>query len=165
MRMWIYAGLIVLSIGGIAIMDFRADYGVWYWLIMTAVFGIASLSMSWRPAAEKGFSPQHLLRQEGLHWLTALVAVGLVFIMRWSLELDPKLAALCSLLVLAVTCVLAGIHFEWRLAVVGAVLAATFVASVLAADFFWAGLLIAVIGGAVLLAISRRRLACGADEA
>ena len=47
---------------------------------------------------------------------------------------------------------------------VGAVLAATFVASVLAADFFWAGLLIAVIGGAVLLAVSRRRLANRAGD-
>ena len=159
MRLWIYVGLIVLSIGGIAIMDFRADYGVWYWLIMTAVFGISSISLSWKPAAEAGVSVQHLLRQEGLHWLTALVAVGLVFLMQWGMKLDPALGAMCSLLILAVTCVLAGIHFEWRLAVVGGVLAATFVTTVLAADFFWAGLLIAVIGGVTLLVMSRRRAA------
>lgn len=159
MRKWIYTGLIVLSIGGIAIMDFRADYGVWYWLIMTAVFGGVSLGMSWKPAARLGITAKHLLRQQGLHWLVTLVAIGLVFLMQWSLKLDPKLAGLCSLLVLAMACVLAGIHFEWRLAVVGAVLAATFVASVLAADFFWAGLLIAVIGGVVMLVMSQRRQA------
>jgi hypothetical protein len=164
MRLWIYVGLIVLSIGGIAIMDFRAGYGVWYWLIMTAVFGVASLSLSWKPAAEAGHTVQHLMRQEGLHWLTALAAVGLVFLMQWSLQLEPKLAALMALLVLAMACVLAGIHFQWRLAVVGAVLAATFVAAVLAADFFWVGLLIAVIGGVALLVMSRRRQAATAAD-
>ena len=159
MRLWIYVGLIVLSIGGIAIMDFRADYGVWYWLVMTAVFGIASVTMSWKPSAEAGLTVQHVMRQEGLHWLTALTAVGLVFLMQWSLQLDPRVAALMALLMLAMACVLAGIHFQWRLAVVGAVLAATFVAAILAADFFWVGLLIAVIGGVVLLVMSRRRMA------
>jgi hypothetical protein len=162
MHKWIYTGLIVLSIGGIAIMDFRADWGVWYWLIMTAVFGVVSLGMSWKPAAEKGLTAGKLLRQEGLHWLVTLAAICLVFLMQWGLDLNPQLAGLCSLLVLAMACVLAGVHFEWRLAVVGAVLAATFVAAVLAADFFWAGLLIAVIGGAVLLAVSQKRSA-GSD--
>jgi len=158
MRLWIYVGLIVLSIGGIAIMDLKPNYGVWYWLIMTAVFGISSISLSWKPAAEQGLSAQHLLRQEGLHWLTALAGVGLVFLMQWGLKLDPSVAALCSLLLLAVTCVLAGIHFQWQLAVVGLVLAATFMVTVLAADFFWAGLLIALGGGVALLVMARRRI-------
>ena len=64
-----------------------------------------------------------------------------------------------ALLMLALACVLAGIHFDWRLAVVGGVLAATFAAAVLAADFFWAGLLVAVLGGALLLFVPRRKRA------
>jgi len=153
----VYLTLIVLSIGGIAIMDFSPGNGIWYWLIMTAVFGAAATGLAGRAAHDRGESAGLLVRRQLLHWLTVLAGVALVFLLQWSLTLDPSVAGLIALLMLAVACVLAGIHFDWRLAVVGGVLAATFTAAVLAADFFWAGLLVAVIGGALLIFIPRRR--------
>jgi hypothetical protein len=155
----VYLTLIVLSIGGIAIMDFSPGNGIWYWLIMTAVFGAAATGLAGRAAHDRGESAGLLVRRQLLHWLTVLAGVALVFLLQWSLTLDPSVAGLIALLMLAVACVLAGIHFDWRLAVVGGVLAATFTAAVLAADFFWAGLLVAVIGGALLIFIPRRRRA------
>jgi len=157
MRLWIFIGLIVLSIVGIAIMDFSAAWGVWYWLAMTVVFGIASIVLVNNAAHQRDERRHGLVRPLVLHWLAVLASVSLVFLMQWSLQLTPSTAGLFALLVLASGCVLAGIHFEWRLAVLGGVLAATFVAAVLAADFFWATLLIAVIGGAVLIYTLRRR--------
>jgi len=157
MRLWIFAGLIVLSIGGIAVMDFRPAWGVWYWLIMTAVFGAAATALAWYVAGETDEPRPGLVKRQALHWLVVLCGVALVFLMQWSMQLDPVLAGMFSLLILAVASVLAGIHFEWRLAVLGGVLAATFAAAVMAADFFWAGLLIAVVGGVILIATIRHR--------
>jgi len=49
----VYITLIVLSIGGIAIMDFSPANGVWYWLIMTAVFGGAAMVLASHAARER----------------------------------------------------------------------------------------------------------------
>ena len=155
MRLWTFVGLIVLSIGGIAVMDFRATWGVWYWLIMTCVFGISSISLAWHVAAEAGETQRAQVKRQALHWLAVLAAVALVFLMQRVMQVDPVESGMIALLILALASVLAGIHFEWRLSVLGGVLGATFLAAVLAADFFWAGLLIAVIGGAVLIATMR----------
>lgn len=161
MRMAIYIALIVLSIGGVAIMDFSARYGLWYWLAMTAVFGGTAVGLTGQAARDRGKAAAPHVRRQLLSWLTVLVGMLLVFLMQWSLQLDPTVAGLVALLLLAVASVLAGISGDWRLAVVGGVLAATFVAAVLAADFFWAALLIAIIGAVVLVVMSRRRGASG----
>jgi hypothetical protein len=47
------------------------------------------------------------------------------------------------------------VHFDWRLAFLGAILAGTSVAAALVEEFFWAGLIPAVALGA--LAVWRRR--------
>ena len=157
MQHYVYIALIVLSIGGIAIMDFSPGTGIWYWLIMTAVFGGTATGLAGRAARERGEPAGLLVRRQLLHWLTVLAGIALVFLLQWGLSLDPTVAGLVALLMLALACVLAGIHYDWRLAVVGGVLAATFIAAVLAADFFWAGLLVAVIGGALLIFLPRRK--------
>jgi hypothetical protein len=157
MRMWTFVGLIVLSIGGIAVMDFRPAWGVWYWLIMTCVFGIAGISLAWYVAGEVDPPRPGMVKRQVLHWLAVLVAVALVFLMENVMQVDPVVAGLVALLILALSCMLAGIHFEWRLSVLGGVLGATFLAAILAADFFWAGLLIAVVGGAIIIATMRHR--------
>ncbi len=159
MRMTIYVTLIVLSIGGVAIMDLSAGYGFWYWVVMTTIFGGVAIGLTSHAARERGKSAAPHVRRQLLSWLTVLAGMLLIFLTRWSLQLDPTMAGLMALLLLAVSCVLSGINGDWRLAVVGGVQAATFIAAVLAADFFWAALLIAVVGAVVMVVLSRRKSA------
>ena len=99
------------------------------------------------------------VKKQALHWGTLLVGILLIFLMHGAKLFDrPSTPGLLALLLLALTAGLAGVHFNWRMAVVGLILAATFVAAVLAEEFFWILLIVAVIA-AVVIFFSRRKLA------
>ena len=144
-RMYVYMVLIALSIGGIAIMDYSEKYGLWYWLAMAVIFGAASVGLAWHNAGYTGETRWHQVRRQVLHWLTLIVGILLVFLMQRFEVLDPTASAMVALLMLAVATVLAGVHFEWRLAVLGLVLAMTFVAAVVTEGFFWLLLIVTVL--------------------
>ena len=63
---------------------------------------------------------------------------------------------LLALLLLALTAALAGVHFNWRMAIVGLILAATFVAVVMLEDYFWVPLIIAFVAVIVIIQTRRR---------
>ena len=144
-RMYVYMVLIALSIGGIAIMDYSEKYGLWYWLAMAVIFGAASVGLAWHNVSYTGETRWHQVRRQVLHWLTLIVGILLVFLMQRFEVLDATTSGIVALLMLSVTTVLAGVHFDWRLAVLGLVLAATYVAAVISEGFFWVLLIVAVV--------------------
>ncbi len=137
--------LVVLSLGGVAIMDFSIDYGLWYWLGMSVVSGGVSIGMAWRGAAESGQSARAHLTRQVLHWLTLIAGLALVFYLQNALALTPTTSGLMALLMLAMTTTLAGVHFRPRLAILGGIQAATFVAAVLTEEFFWILLILILV--------------------
>ena len=146
--------LVSLAIGGIAVMDFTAEYGFWYWLIMVPIFGCVGIYLA---ARAHQADPDHrplLLRRQILHWAVAILGILITFLMLDSGTFDRSAAALVALLILSLSTILAGVHFEWRLSVLGLVLAATLAAAVLAEHFFWLLLPLAVV--AVVLLLRRR---------
>jgi len=155
-RMYIYMALIALSIGGIAIMDYSAEYGLWYWLAMAVIFGATSVGLAWRNVNQSGETHWHQVRRQALHWLTLIVGLLLVFLMQRFDALDATTSGIVALLMLAVTTVLAGVHFDWRLAVLGLILAATYVAAVVSEGFFWVLLIVAVVVMFVLVRSKRK---------
>jgi hypothetical protein len=152
----IYSALVVFSVGGIAIMDFSVKYGLWYWLAMAVLFGVVSTIMAWKKDQDLPGDQSDRVRKQGLHWATLVVGILLVFLMQDAVAFAPANAGLTALLMLAVTAVLAGIHFNWRMAVVGLILGATFVAAVLAEEFFWPLLAVAFVAVAVIWAFRRK---------
>ena len=70
--------------------------------------------------------------------------------------LDPTVSGQMALLMLALTTILAGVHFRPRLAVIGGIQAATFVAAVIAEEFFWV-LLILILVAVVIDIVWRSR--------
>lgn len=137
LRRVVFILLVILSIGGIGIMDYSEKYALWYWLAMAPIFMSASLALAWKTAHQQDATAGAHIRRQVLHWLVLVVALLLVFLMQRFEELAPATAGLMALLVLGVTTVLAGVHFEWRLAVLGGLLLLTFVAGVFVESFFW----------------------------
>ena len=152
----VFLVLVLLSIGGVAIMDFAERYALWYWLAMAPIFGGASVGLAWqRTARNSEESAAHFLRRQVLHWGVLVLAILLVFLQQSTEALTPATSGLFALLLLAVATLLAGVHFEWRMAILGAVLAVTFAAAALAEEFFWAILVMAVIAYVVILFLKR----------
>jgi hypothetical protein len=147
--------LVLLAIGGIAIMDFTESWGFVYWIAMVPVFGALSVFMDWY-AQQHAIEPRPLrIRAQLLHWMTTVVGVALVFLLDDAGSIDRTATGLVALLVLGISTVLAGIHTEWRLSVLGVLLLATLAAAVAAEQFFWLLLIPTVI--AIVIIMRRTR--------
>lgn len=146
----IFTALVVLSVGGIAVMEYSPKYGFWYWLVMAVLFGAVSIGLAWKHDRDTPGDQGLRVRKQVLHWGTLVVGLLLAYLMPRGEVLAASNQGLVSLLLLAITAVLAGIHFNWRMAVVGLILAATFVAAVLAEEFFWPLLIVAFLAVVVI---------------
>ncbi len=155
---WIYSILVTLSVGGVAIMDYSVKYGFWYWLAMAVVFGAVSIGLAWKSDKDLPGDQSGRVKKQALHWGTLIVGILLIFLMQTTLVFeDPSTPGLLALLLLSITAALAGVHFNWRMAVVGLILAATFVAAVLVEEFFLILLIVAFVALIVIFQIQRKR--------
>jgi len=155
----VYSILVILSVGGVAIMDYSDKYGIWYWLVMAIVFGAVSVGLAWKTDQDTPVDQSQRVKKQALHWGTLIVGILLIFLMHSASLFDrPSTPGLLALLLLALTAALAGVHFNWRMAVVGLIQAATFVAAVMTEEFFWILLIVAFIAVIVIFA-SRRKSA------
>jgi len=148
--------LVLLAIGGIAVMDFKPDWGFWYWIAMAPIFGALGIFLEWR-SQMMASDPRPLhLRAQLLHWLVTMAGIALVFFVESQIAtLNRTDTGLMALLLLGISTVLIGIHAEWRLAIVGLLLLVTLAATVAAEQFFWVMLVPSVI--AVWIIARRRR--------
>jgi MFS family permease len=154
---WIYTVLVALSVGGIAIMDYSDKYGLWYWLAMAVIFGGVSIGLAWKDDRDTPGDQSERVKKQALHWGTLFVGILLVFLMHGAeLFHRDSTPGLLALLLLALTAALAGVHFNWRMAVVGLTLAGTFVAAVVAEQYFWIILIVAFVA-AVVVFFTRRK--------
>ena len=151
-RVVVFMFLILLSVGGIAVMDFSATNGMIYWLGTAAVFAVTSIVMSSIANRERSEADRPKVSREVLHWLAVIVALSLTFLLESSGHVTPTTAGLIALLFLGSATVLAGIHFDWQFAALGFIMLVTFVLAVFAEDFFWITLLPVVAAtGAIFL--------------
>jgi hypothetical protein len=152
----ILVALLALSAVGIAISEILPGDAFWYWLAMVPVFGGISLFAGWSRAREQGMTAVGVLRNQLLHWIALAAAVCLVFLLEVTGRMTSEDAGLVALLALALTTFLAGVHFDWRYCVVGALLAAAVAAVAVLKGFLWVIVIAAVAVAAFLLYRARR---------
>lgn len=150
------AALVVLSLVGIGIADFSSRSGLNYWLWMVPVFGGASLYAGWSRARREGQGMPRILTLQILHWSPLVLAIYVIYLLERTGRLQREDAGLVVLLALALTTFLAGVHFEWRLGVLGLLLAAAAVSAALVDQFFWLLLLPGLVVVVVILVWRRR---------
>lgn len=153
----IMAGLMALLalVGtGITIADVR--WAQTYWLALVPIYGMLCVIAAWR---HTGRLTGSVMRQI-LHWLSVAAAIALDFTLLRRGEQAAAGAGLSSLLILALGCLLAGIHLEWLFALVGLLLLAIFTVVSVAQQYMTIAFLIAAAAALVLAAywvLTRRR--------
>ncbi len=150
-RRIVFIALVALSVVGIGVMNFSKEFALWYWLCMAPIFAGTSLALTWKTAYKQDATAGHHIRRQLLHWLVLVVGLLLVFLMQRYGALAPGETGLLALLLLAMSCLYAGVHFEWRLGVLGGILTLTFIAGIFVENFFWV-LLVPAIIAVVLMA-------------
>jgi hypothetical protein len=153
----ILIGLTILAIIGIAITDYDRYYGLRYWLIMVPIFAGASIYTGWSRARAEGENPAAILRIQAFHWLASALAVCLVYLLQSTGRMNKEAAGLVTLLTVALGTFLAGVHFSWRFCILGGILFLTVVAAAFLETFFWVFLIPALIAGAAMVFVKRKK--------
>ncbi len=144
--------LIVLSTVGIAITNFSPFKSYYFWLAMVPVFGLTSLYIGWSKARKRGEGISRIIWVQLLHWGGLLAAIGLIYLLYSTTgRIDNNQLALLTLLSLALTTFLAGVHFEWRFMLVGVILGAAVAGAAFVEQVIW--MIIIPIVALVVLAI------------
>jgi hypothetical protein len=145
----IMAGLMaLLALVGTGITLADAAWARTYWLALVPVYGVLCVFAAWRST---GRFTGSVLRQV-LHWLSVAAAMALDFTLLRRGEQPAAGAGLSSLLILALGCLLAGIHLEWLFGVVGLLLLAIFAVVAFAQQYVTLVFLVAAAAALILAA-------------
>ena len=131
---------------------FWSDRRVWSGITTTR----SQFTCTWQASLTADHPRPVMVRRQLLHWSVLLLAILLVYLMLHFTDLDVTHSGFIALLLFATTTMLAGVHFWWRFAILGLILAATLVASVLVEHFFVALLVLSVLVVILLLFFRRR---------
>jgi len=127
LELWMLVLMVALALAGVGITQAVKSGGKLYWLFLVLVYAAISLTLAWRRHAKEDQHIWPLIRTEVLHWLGALVAINIVLFFESADIASRGVAADYSLLILALSCYLAGLHFNWAYMPLSLVLAVTVV--------------------------------------
>jgi hypothetical protein len=111
-RLLIVGGMGVLIMFGLFLANYSIQRADWYWSAMFPVFGLVCLGHQLLAGDTHARPVWMVILKQALHWLGPIVAVRIIFLQLARGQMDADAVALMILLVLAVTCFLAGIHFD-----------------------------------------------------
>ena len=160
-RLLIVGVLCVLVMIGLFLTNVSRLHARYYWSAMFPIFGIVSL---WHelagPSSNAGPVWRTILRQV-LHWLGPIVAVQIIFLQLARGQMDADSVALVTLIILAVTCFMAGVHMDRSFYWVSAALALAAVIGTEVEAYLWmlAAIAIVAIAITVFAATALRRRA------
>jgi len=160
-RLLVVGVLSVLVMIGLFLTNVSHLHARYYWSAMFPIFGIVSL---WHELVGPNSNPgplwKRVLRQV-LHWLGPIVAVQIIFLQLARGQMDADSVALVTLVILAVTCFMAGVHMDRSFYWVSAALAFAAVVGAEVEAYLWMLAAIAIVAVAITVfaAIALRRRA------
>ncbi|MEW4489513.1 hypothetical protein AB1L42_15635 [Thalassoglobus sp. JC818] len=124
-RAILFVGMLALALIGMGL-TMSSDKGEksWeFWVFLLTVYGSVSIYWAWKRARRKGLPVWGMIRAQVLHWLSVLVVFGILVLFERTEIINRESASNVALLVLALACFQAGVHFDWVFALLGLVLA------------------------------------------
>jgi hypothetical protein len=123
LQFWLFCILLALALIGMGLTQATDAGGALYWLILLWIYALFSLARAWLRARERQESIWPQIHLHIFHWLGALVALHIVFVLEQNDILDRNAASDISLVVLALASYLAGLHLERLFVLIGIILA------------------------------------------
>lgn len=155
----LFLTLIALSTIGIGITNFWPVESFWFWAAMVPVFGLTSIYLGWAKARRRGEGVARIIRIQALHWIGLLAALFLIYyLFKPTGRIDYNQLALITLLALALTTFLAGVHFDWRFMVVGVILGLAIAGAAFLESIIWVIIVPIVAAIGLVIFWSRRKL-------
>lgn len=158
-RLLVVGVLGILVMIGLFLSNYSSEKARFYWCAMFPIFGVACLVHELAAGRAYEVALWRILMRQALHWIGPIVAVKILFMQHARGQMATDAVALTIILLLAVTCFLAGVHFDRSFYWVSAFLALAAVIGTEIETYLWfvVVLLLIAIAIAVLSAILMRR--------
>lgn len=121
--LWLFVVMLTLALIGVGVTQFEHTGGKLYWLFLVIVYAAISVGRTWARQRRQGHPTWSMIRDQVFHWLGTLVAVNIVLMFEAQDIANRGAASDFSVLILALSCYLAGVHFSWPFLLLGGVLA------------------------------------------
>lgn len=136
--------MVLLALLGVGLTTTNPTFAYTYWLSLAPIYGLLCVGTACLRASQGRQLDRSLITRQVFHWLGVTIAVGFDFyIFRTKMETGDA-AGMNAMLILALGCFLAGVHFEWLFILVSVLLVVTLVIVATAEQYMW---LIFVVGG------------------
>jgi hypothetical protein len=127
-QLGVLCAMLLLALFGMGLSQ-ASEKGAWeYWLFVVIVYAAFGLWRSTRRAKQLGQNVRALIGRELAHWGVLLAFLAVLLLLERQEIVDRQSASDFALMLLALTCCLAGIHFDWLLMIMGVVLTVMVVA-------------------------------------
>ncbi len=146
-------GMLLLALLGMGLSQALERRIWWYWLFVVIIYAALGLWRSTRKARKQDKAIRRLITRELGHWAILLAFLGVVYLLEREEIISRQAASDVSLLLLALSCCLAGVHFDWLLLIVGIVLTIMIVAMSTLEQYtilLWLIMILVAIGAAAL---------------
>jgi hypothetical protein len=124
----VLCGMLIMALIGMGLSQALERGALWYWLFVVITYAALGLWRSTRKARRDGQGVKKLIGRELAHWSVLLAFLGVLLVLERKEMINRESASDFALLLLAFSCCLAGIHFDWLLLIMGVVLTVMLVA-------------------------------------
>ena len=145
-RLLVVGILGVLIIIGLFLSNSYSAKAIYYWSAMFPTFGLACLSHELAAGRAYAEALWRILLRQLLHWVGPILAVKILFLQHARGQMSTDAVALTITLLLAVTCFLAGVHFDRSFYWVSAFLAVAVILGTEIETYIWFAFAVLVIG-------------------
>jgi hypothetical protein len=150
-RLLVIAVLGAMVMVGLFLSNYSTEKARYYWCAMFPIFGLACLAHELTISRVREITMSRLLLRQALHWIVPIVAVKILFLQYARGQMASDAVALATILLLAVTCFLAGVHFDGGFYWISALLVLTAVIGTEVESYLWLIAVIFLIGIAITI--------------
>ena len=148
-RLLVVGVLGVLVMIGLFLSNYSSEKALYYWCAMFPIFGVACLAHELAAGRAYEIALWRVLIRQVLHWIGPIIAVKILFMQHARGQMSTDAVALTIILLLAVTCFLAGVHFDHSFYWVSAFLALAAVIGTEIETYLWFVAVLFLIGVAI----------------
>ncbi len=115
----VFCALLILALIGMGVTESRQDGGWEYWIFLVVIYGLTSIVLTWRQAKHRGEPVWRMIREQVFHWVGVLITLKVLFLLERTDVMSREAISDVSVIILALACYLAGVHFQWIFLIVG----------------------------------------------
>ena len=115
----LFCTMLVLALIGMGVTESREDGGWEYWIFLVRTYGLISIGRTWRQAKQRGEPVWRMISKQVLHWAGTLVTLQVLFLLEKTDVMSREAISDVSVIILALACYLAGVHFQRGFLLIG----------------------------------------------